>query len=278
MIRLRNKPFRVSRLAVLLLFGGLLNMAVHASVSGEEGEAEEVLSLTTGEVQRLRHQAEAAKDLNEESKTKVLETYDKALAQLEAAEDWSNKAAAFDRVREEAPEATETLKKKLKADLPEPKLERPEDASLDQLELALMEVKLDQETVNEQLSKLESEVTRRRERRRKVPELLAVARQQLEVARGQEPKDGAGSPKLFDAQRTLREATILASEAEIAALRREVPATRPGPGFSPSGSTRPCAFRQPRKRRPSSGSRRSGRADGRRRNGTPGRQGRPSSK
>ena len=223
MIRLRNKPFRVSRLAVLLLFGGLLNMAVHASVSGEEGEAEKVLSLTAVDVQRLRQQAEEAKDLTEETKTKILETYDKALAQLEAAEEWTNKAAALDRVREEAPEATEALEKELKADLPEAKLEVPEDASLDQLEQNLMEAKLDQEAANEQLIKLEAEVTRRRERRRKVPELLAVARQRLEVARGQGPKDGAGSPKLFEAQRTLREATILASEAEIGALRREVP-------------------------------------------------------
>ena len=171
-------------------------MAVHASVSGEEGEAEKVLSLTAVDVQRLRQQAEEAKDLTEETKAKILETYDKALAQLEAAEDWSNKAAAFDRVREEAPEATEALEKELKADLPESKLEVPKDASLDQLEQKLMEVKLDQEAANEQLIKLEAEVTRRRERRRKVPELLAVARQRLQVARGQGPKDGAGSPKL----------------------------------------------------------------------------------
>ncbi len=223
MTRLRCKPFRVSRLAVLLLFGGLLNMAIHTSVSGEEGEAAKALSLTTGEVQRLRQRAEEAKDLEEETKAKILETCDKALAQLEASEDWSNKAAAFDSVREEAPEATETLEKELKRDLPESKPELPEDASLDQLEQALMEVKLDQETANEQLIKLESEVTRRRERRKKVPELLAAARQRLLEARERGPMDGAGPPELLEAQRTLLEATVLASEAEIAALRREVP-------------------------------------------------------
>ena len=123
MTRLRGKSFRVSRLAVLLLFGGLLNMAVHASVSGLEGEAEKVLSLTAVDVKRLRQQAEEARDLAEETKTKILETYDKALAQLEAAENWSNKAAAFDRLREEAPEAAKALEKELKRDLPESKLE-----------------------------------------------------------------------------------------------------------------------------------------------------------
>lgn len=223
MIRRLGKPFHVSRPAALLLFGCLLNMVILTSVSGKEGEAEKVLSLTTGEVQRLRQQAEAAKDLNEESKAKVLETYDKALAQLEAAEDWSNKAAAFDKLREDAPEATKALEKELKRDLPESKLEVPKDASLDELEQKLMVVKLDQEAVNEQLIKLEAEVTRRRERRRKVPELLAAARQRLQEAREKGPKQGAGSPELIEAQKTLLEATILASEAEIGALRREVP-------------------------------------------------------
>jgi potassium efflux system protein len=223
MTRLGGKPFRVSRLAVLLLFGGLLNLAIHTSVSGKEGEAEKVLSLTTGEVQRLRERAEEAKDLAEETKAKILETYDKALARLEASVDWSNKAADFDRVREEAPEAAEAIEKELKADVPELWPELPEDASLDQLEQALTEVKLDLEAVNEQLSKLESEVTRRRERRKKVPELLAAARQRLLEAREQGPEEGAGPPELFEAQRTLREAKILAVEAEISALRREVP-------------------------------------------------------
>ncbi len=223
MTRPRGKPFRVSRLAVLLLFVGLLNMATHTIVSGKEGEAEKVLSLTTGEVQRLRQQAEEAKGLEEETKAKTLETYDKALAQLEAAEDWSNKATAFDRVREEAPEATQALEAELKEDLTESKPELPEDVPLDQLEQALMEVKLDQETANEQLLKLEAEVTRRRERRRKVPELLAAARHRLQEAREQGPKQEAGVPELFEAQRIFLEATIIASEAEIAALRREVP-------------------------------------------------------
>ena len=223
MIHPRNKPSRVGRLALLLLFGGLLNIAIHTSVSGKEGEAETVLSLTAGEVQRLRQQAEEAKDLPEETKAKILETYDKALAQLAASVDWTNKAAAFDRVREEAPEAAKALEKELKRDLPESKLKLPKDASLDQLEQKLMEVKLDQETANEQLLKLEAEVTRRRERRRKVPELLAAARHRLQEAREQGPKQEAGVPELIEAQRTLLEATIIASEAEIAALRREVP-------------------------------------------------------
>jgi len=223
MTRLRGKPFRINRLALMLLFGVLLNMEIHTSVSGEEGEAEKALSLTAGEVRRLRQQAEEAKDLEEETRAKILETYDKALAQLGAVEDWSNKAAAFDRVREEAPDATESLEAELKEDLTESKPELPEDAPVDQLEQALMEVKLDLETANEQLIKLEAEVTRRRERRKKVPELLAAARQRLAETREQGPKDGAGPPGLLEAQRTLLEATILASEAEIAALRREVP-------------------------------------------------------
>jgi len=218
-----GNPFGVKRLGVLLLFASLLNMAIHTSASGQEEEAAEVLSLTTIDVQRLRQQAEEAKDLEEETKAKILETYAKALAQLKAAEDWSQKAAAFDRVREEAPKATEALEEELKRDLSESKPELPKDASLDQLEQGLMEVQLDHEAANEQLITLEAEVTRRRERRKKVPEQLAAARQRLLEARAKGHRDEAGPPELFEAQRTLLEATILASEAEISALRREVP-------------------------------------------------------
>jgi len=223
MPRLGGKPFRVGRLAVLLLFGGLLNMAIHTNVSGEEGEAEKALSLTSTDVQRLRRQVEEAKNLEEETKAKILETYDKALAQLEASVDWTNKAADFDRVREEAPKAAEALEEELKRDLPESMPELQKDASLDQLEQELVEVKLGQEAANEQLIKLEAEVTRRRERRRKVPELLAAASRRLQEAREQGHQGRAGPPELLEAQRTLLEATILASEAEIAALKREVP-------------------------------------------------------
>jgi potassium efflux system protein len=223
MTRLPGKPFGLDALGVVLVIGTFLILSLPLPLSGQEGNAEKALSLTTVEVQRLRQQAEEAKDLEEETKAKILETYDKAMAQLQASENWSNKAADFDRVREEAPEATEALEEELKADLPESKPELPEDASLDQLEQKLMEAKLDQETANEQLIKLEAEVTRRRERRKKVPELLAAARQRLSEAREQGPKEGSGPPELFEAERSLLEATILASEAEIAALRREVP-------------------------------------------------------
>jgi len=223
MTLLRGEPFGIRWLVLLLLFGALLNMAICTSVSGKEGETEKALSLTTVEVQRLRQKAEEATDVEEETKTKILETYDKALSQLKAADDWSNKAAAFDRLREEAPEATKALEEELKADLPESKPELPEDVSSDQLEQKLMEAKLDLEMTNEELTKLEAEVTRRRERRKKVPELLAAARQRLLEAREKGLKDGVGPPGLLQAQRTLLEATILASEAETAALRREIP-------------------------------------------------------
>jgi potassium efflux system protein len=214
---------RAGRLAFLLLLGSVLNNLAYTCVAGQEEEAAKALALTAVEVQSLREKVEQDEDLEEETKAKILETYDQALAQLEAAEDWSNKAAAFDRIREEAPQATAALEEELKEDLPEPKPELPEDASLDWLEQELLEVTLDQEAANERLAQLEAEVTRRRERRKKVPELLAVARRRLMEAREPGPAVVPGPPRLMEAQRILREATVLASEAEIAALRREGP-------------------------------------------------------
>ena len=68
------------------------------------------------------------------------------------------------------------------------------------------------------VAKLEAEGKQRRERRKKVPQLLASARQRLLEAREQEAAIGAGQgpPELINAQGTLLEATILATEAEIA--------------------------------------------------------------
>ena len=154
MTRLPRTIVGIGLLGLMFVAGAFLSVSLPIVASGQEGEAEKALSLTTGEVQRLRQQAEEAKDLKEESKAKILEIYDKALAQLEAAEGWSEKAAAFDRVREEAPGATEALEEELRRDLPESKPKLPKDVSLDQLEQELMEVKLDQETANEQLIKL----------------------------------------------------------------------------------------------------------------------------
>ncbi len=120
MTRRRCTLFRFGRKTLLLLFVGLLNMVIHTSVSGLEEQPEKALSLTAGDVKSLRQKVEETEDLNEETKARILETCDKALARLTAAEDWSSKAASFDRLREEAPEATKALEEELRGP-PRPK-------------------------------------------------------------------------------------------------------------------------------------------------------------
>ncbi len=209
----------------ILLIGTLLGLAVAFTAFGQEKKSGDPASLTIEEVKSLRRQIEGTTGLEEGLKAKILETYDKALGQLKAAADWSAKAAAFDRAREEAPKAAEALARQLKKPLPADRKPLPKDASLDLLEQRLLEAKLDRETANEEVSKLEAEVKRRLERRKKVPELLGGARQRLLETREQvlSHETGAGPPELINAQKILLQATILATEAEIAALRRELP-------------------------------------------------------
>ena len=212
-------------LVVMLALGMLLDVTQPFTASAQEKEAQEQAPLTVGEIQRLRRQAEQAGGLEEDVKAKILETYDQALGQLETAAVWSEKAAAYDRARQEAPKSAETLEKQLKEPLPEPTKELPKDVPLGQLEQRLREVKLELDTSREEVDKLEAKVERRRERRKKVPELLAAARQRLAEAREQEAVSRVeeGPPELTNARGILLEATILATEAEIAGLKRELP-------------------------------------------------------
>ena len=220
----------VALLVLLPALGGALGPARPLEAFAQEREAEERAPLTVGEVRSLRQQVEQAGGLEEDVKAKILETYDQAVGQLEAAAVWSEKAAAFDRARQEAPELAEALEEQLKEPLPEPTVELPKDASLDQFENRFREVKLEVDTLSEEVAKLEAEGKQRRERRKKVPQLLASARQRLLEAREQEAAIGAGQgpPELINAQGTLLEATILATEAEIAGLKRELPSYEAG--------------------------------------------------
>ena len=222
---LRGSTAVAGVLVVMLALGMLLDVTQPFSASAQEKEAQEQTPLTVGEIQRLRRQAEQAGGLEEDVKAKILETYDQALGQLETAAVWSEKAAAYDRARQEAPKSAETLEKQLKELLPEPTKELPKDVPLGQLEQRLREVKLELDTSREEVDKLEAKVERRRERRKKVPELLAAAKQRLAEAREQEAvsRVGEGPPELTNARGILLEATILATEAEIAGLKRELP-------------------------------------------------------
>ena len=225
MIRLRGKPFRVSRLAVLLLFGGILNMAIHTSVSGQAQDASKPAPLTVQEVQALRQKAQEAADLSDEGKAKALKTYDQALEQLQIAADWSAKAAAFDKAREEAPKQVEVLEKELLQPLPSTDPEVPPDATQEQLEQRLIEVGLDRDATRDELSRLENDFRGRIARRKQLPELLTGAGERLreEREKSEEASAGQGAADLLRAQRTLGKARIQAVEAEIEALRREQP-------------------------------------------------------
>jgi hypothetical protein len=175
MIRFLRTNFSADTFRVLLVFSALMIVHPGSIAFSQERGTEETSSLTEKEVRRLRDQAEQAPGLDEEAKATILMTYDRALDQLKATADWSARAAAFDKEREEAPEQTESIENELMETSPEVELRIPPDATVAQLEQGALEARLELDAAKEEVAKLQDEVKHRLERRRKVPELLAAA-------------------------------------------------------------------------------------------------------
>ncbi|MHC4234018.1 MAG: mechanosensitive ion channel domain-containing protein [Planctomycetota bacterium] len=179
-------------------------------------------ALTTDAVQQLLQQAEGAAGLPDEVKAKVLEQYRQALADLERAADWSGKAAEFKKLKRDAPALLEAIGAELAQPLPEAKPDVPPDASLQQLEQRLAEEEAKLKAARESATGLDAERVRRADRRAKLPEEIARARQQLaELDQPLTPPPDE-SPELTQARQTALQARRQALEVEIESGENEV--------------------------------------------------------
>ena len=172
-----------------------------------------------GHVKRL----EQAKGLDEPVRAGAMQSYKEALAQLQIAESWRRKSEAFETAAKEAPAKVVIVKKELEAAATQPAATAPATADLAELERLLGKARADLEAAKKTAADLESEPTRRSQRRVDMTKLAAAAQQKLgevEKAVTKIPKDR--HPELAGAQRALLQAQKQALRQENDAYQKEL--------------------------------------------------------
>lgn len=180
-------------------------------------------SLTVDVVERRLKQTEASSSLDETAKAEVRALYEQALDRLQAARDWSGKAAQFEQMIAEAPVATKQLEADLALQPTQPELDLPADASLRQLETQLAKKTAELAEDRQTLEKLQADIKRRAARRAELPQSLAAlrgrkAQLETELAAVQPPEL---TPEAAQAQRTLLQARLAAATQQILAEEKE---------------------------------------------------------
>lgn len=180
--------------------------------------------LTVAGVEERIKLFETSTEFDDSTKSRLLESYRRALEQLRAASTWSRKAVEFERDRLDAPLRLATIRAELESPPAELQPEFAPESSAAQLEQFLAQAEADLNALQAESASLEDERKRRNERKQKAPEEGASARQRLqEVASSLETPPPADQPPAITAATTTEwNAERVALEKKIAALEQEV--------------------------------------------------------
>jgi potassium efflux system protein len=173
-----------------------------------------------GEMQRI----ETDEHIDAALKPRLLEEYKKAVEHLKTAESWAAKTADLAQKRQGAPELLKTIQAELAKPAQQPKPEFDADESIQQLEQRLAQQEAELKTLDGELSVIEGERKGRAERRAKIPELSATAKQRLEET-GRELEAAPlpdEPPALTEARRRALAARKRAIEQELLSYDEEI--------------------------------------------------------
>ena len=176
-------------------------------------------------VRQLREaiaRVEARDDLDEVTKASAIESYNRAIASRRRTIELNNQAAEFRRSADEAPAQLEAVRQRLSGPAPETQPEVPEDATIEQLEQFRAQAEAALAQARERANELQSESTRRQERRTQIPTELASARQRLETLSDELTIAQANAGGVTgEAKRIALEQRVREAEAEIESLNAE---------------------------------------------------------
>jgi len=200
-----------------------------ASVGDPPTAAEEALAagakpkINKAEIERLLGIAQQA-PLEEPARAEVVKRLNAALEWLRSSEESRARIAQYEADIQQAPTLIEAAKVTLATTMPEPRVEAPPDASLQQLEQHLSQRELKLTEVKEKLEKREEETKRRTDRKAELVRLVDEARQRLEEARKQLAAAGSISEaaELAAARRAELEAREVSLESQLALFKIEV--------------------------------------------------------
>ncbi|MEW6356561.1 MAG: mechanosensitive ion channel domain-containing protein [Planctomycetota bacterium] len=184
----------------------------------------DTLAVTAEEIQARIKRIEETKEMDETVKKKTLDLYNEALTQLKVADDWATRRTEYEKSKLTAPQTLADIKEKLTQVPPETRLEIPPDSTLAQLEQALALAESELVNAKAEVDGLTAERSRRDDRRREVPKLIAGAKQQIEEIDRQlsSPPDGKDAPQVTEAKRMLLLIRRRAAENEFAAHTEEI--------------------------------------------------------
>jgi potassium efflux system protein len=169
---------------------------------------------------------QAATDLDEETRTGLIENYRKALGFIETARDSSAKADAFARARESASEEAQAIREKLAqaADSGDVMLDLADDASAREIEQSLQKERANQVAVSANFAGLEQQLAAEANRPRIVRQRLLDASRLTERLAGELklPPPPDQSTLLTEARRWVLSTQAAAANAEIRMLDQEL--------------------------------------------------------
>ena len=181
-------------------------------------------ALTVEQVQTQKKQIAESQELSEDVKAKIVEIYDRALAQLKLAADFEALRQKYGQQRKNAPDNLEKAKGSLAAQGAAAAPEIAPGTTLTEAEQALATARLALEEGRKNVSKWEAEPKTRADRRTRIPEESNAAGQKLEETKAKlalPPAEGQ-STELAQANRTFLLTQQRALENQIAANTEEL--------------------------------------------------------
>lgn len=206
----------VTAAALLLMAAGAWPESKPAAAPAEGAPA-------LSEVEAQRKGAAEAQGMDETLRAAVLDQYDEAIKQLQAADDWRAKAAYFDQQQQQAPGQVKDLQEALN-NPPVPKeAQIPAKATLPEMEQALSQAETQYKNLQGEFDQLVREPARRADRRNEMNTLLPAAQTRVQEAQNAlaAPPDAAEAKELASARHTALEAELEGARQESAVYEKE---------------------------------------------------------
>ncbi len=212
------KPVQI--LWLLTLAALWCSWATAQVLPGAAGMADD---LSVASVEARIADLESTPGIDDSTRSAATDLYRSTIEQIQRAQRFADQTVEFRRLADEAPMLLEAIRAELASPPAEPSLTPPEGATLQQLDQSLSLAEADLQAGRQNASELQSESTRRNERRVAITEQTARVRQQLadadDPATVQPRESEAGI--LTGARRTLQRAVRLALVREIESLEAE---------------------------------------------------------
>ncbi|UCE84805.1 MAG: mechanosensitive ion channel [Deltaproteobacteria bacterium] len=163
-----------------------------------------------------------AANLSAEASAKLAEIEAQLARARAQAEEWAAKAADYEQARAAAPERLRAIEEEIAALQSREPVELPKSATLDEIEAQLVGAQQDFDLARKEAAELEAESARRSERRKRIPELLAAAKERLRALEDVPAGAPDEAPQLIEARGQLADARRVALEQEIDAYEKEL--------------------------------------------------------